>query len=201
MAWRRSGDKPLSETMLVRLPTHICATWPQWVKVHRIGANFTQRTSYEMLIKWKSSSICEWEAISTILSKEIRFLCFVYYFDTDNLERLADHNLFNQYNETHYHQLIVSVMDRSDIVTQLDFYLNGTLGYIMFTSCLYQNDVWKFSRLRWYTDIVFNHTYNHDFEILSKNSCISISLKHEMLINIFVLRNAISMLCLLPRYG
>ena len=95
MAWRRSGDKPLSETMLVRLPTHICATWPQWVKVHRIGANFTQKTSYEMLIKWKSSSICEWEAISTFLSKEIRFPCFVYYLDTDNLERLADHNLFN----------------------------------------------------------------------------------------------------------
>ena len=31
MAWRRSGDKPLSEPMIVRLPTHICVTWPQWV--------------------------------------------------------------------------------------------------------------------------------------------------------------------------
>ena len=31
MAWRRSGDKPLSEPMLVSLPTHICVTWPQWV--------------------------------------------------------------------------------------------------------------------------------------------------------------------------
>ena len=25
MAWRRPGDKPLSEPMMVRLPTHICA--------------------------------------------------------------------------------------------------------------------------------------------------------------------------------
>ena len=31
MAWRRPGDKPLSESMLVRLPTHICVTRPQWV--------------------------------------------------------------------------------------------------------------------------------------------------------------------------
>ena len=31
MAWRRPGDKPLSEPMAVRLPTHICVTRPQWV--------------------------------------------------------------------------------------------------------------------------------------------------------------------------
>ena len=34
MAWRRPGDKPLSEPMMVRLPTHICVTRPQWVKAH-----------------------------------------------------------------------------------------------------------------------------------------------------------------------
>ena len=32
MAWRRPGDKPLSEQMMVSLPTHICTTRPQWVK-------------------------------------------------------------------------------------------------------------------------------------------------------------------------
>ena len=32
MAWRRPGDKPLSEPMVVRLLTHICVTRPQWVK-------------------------------------------------------------------------------------------------------------------------------------------------------------------------
>ena len=31
MAWRRSGDKPLSEPMMISLPTHICVTRPQWV--------------------------------------------------------------------------------------------------------------------------------------------------------------------------
>ena len=33
MAWRRPGDKPLSETMMVSLLTHICVTRPQWVNV------------------------------------------------------------------------------------------------------------------------------------------------------------------------
>ena len=32
MAWRRPGDKPLSEPMMIRLPSHICVTRPQWVK-------------------------------------------------------------------------------------------------------------------------------------------------------------------------
>ena len=32
MAWRRPGDKPLSEPMMVSLPTHICVVRPQWVK-------------------------------------------------------------------------------------------------------------------------------------------------------------------------
>ena len=32
MAWRRPGDKPLSEAMMVNLPTHICVTRPEWVK-------------------------------------------------------------------------------------------------------------------------------------------------------------------------
>ena len=33
MAWRRPGDKPLSEPMLVSLLTHTCVTRPQWVKL------------------------------------------------------------------------------------------------------------------------------------------------------------------------
>ena len=36
MAWRRPGDKPLFEPMMVSSPTHICVTRPQWVndKLH-----------------------------------------------------------------------------------------------------------------------------------------------------------------------
>ena len=32
MAWRRPGDKPLSEPMMVSLLAHICVARPQWVK-------------------------------------------------------------------------------------------------------------------------------------------------------------------------
>ena len=32
MAWCRSGDRPSSEQMMVRLLTHICVSRPQWVK-------------------------------------------------------------------------------------------------------------------------------------------------------------------------
>ena len=34
MAWRCPGDKPLSEPMMVSLPTHICVTRPQWVTIY-----------------------------------------------------------------------------------------------------------------------------------------------------------------------
>ena len=36
MAWRQPGDKPLSEPMVVRLPTHICLTGPQWVNTSEV---------------------------------------------------------------------------------------------------------------------------------------------------------------------
>ena len=40
MAWRRPGDKPLSEPMMVILLTHICVTRPQWVKIHTSKQDF-----------------------------------------------------------------------------------------------------------------------------------------------------------------
>ena len=36
MVWRRPGDKPLFEPMVVSVLTHICVTRPQWVKLYRI---------------------------------------------------------------------------------------------------------------------------------------------------------------------
>ena len=40
MAWRRPGAKPLSEPMLVFVPTHICVTRPQWVKASKLNSCF-----------------------------------------------------------------------------------------------------------------------------------------------------------------
>ena len=39
MAWHQPGDKPLSETMMVRLLTYICITQPQWVNGHKHDDN------------------------------------------------------------------------------------------------------------------------------------------------------------------
>ena len=40
MAWRRPGDKPLSEPMMIILLTHICVTRPQWVNLKLHGISF-----------------------------------------------------------------------------------------------------------------------------------------------------------------
>ena len=48
MAWRRPGDKPLFETVLVNLLTHICVTRPQWI-------NMTQSCKHDTIPQciWK----------------------------------------------------------------------------------------------------------------------------------------------------
>ena len=41
VAWRRPGDKPLSEPMVVNLTTHICVTRPQWVNYDLRGTSIS----------------------------------------------------------------------------------------------------------------------------------------------------------------
>ena len=50
MAWRRPGDKPLSEAMMVSLLTHICVTWPQWVKPQKMVKRPRRRISMIRLL-------------------------------------------------------------------------------------------------------------------------------------------------------
>ena len=46
MAWRRPGDKPLSEAMMVRLLTQLCIARPQWV-------NLRLETSTRRIVCWQ----------------------------------------------------------------------------------------------------------------------------------------------------
>ena len=46
MAWRRPGDKPLSEAMLVSSLTHICVTLPQWVNCIVSSTHLHQEMPY-----------------------------------------------------------------------------------------------------------------------------------------------------------
>ena len=51
MAWRRSGDKPLSEPMMVNLLMHICVTQSQWVNSLALGqcdSNFISLISWHV---------------------------------------------------------------------------------------------------------------------------------------------------------
>ena len=75
MAWRRPGDKPLSEPMLVSLLTHICVTRPQWVKA---------------AVHYKEQRLCLWTTsvqglilgsnniLWYIIIKQIRNKVFIY---------------------------------------------------------------------------------------------------------------------------
>ena len=58
MAWRRPGDKPLSEAMMVRLPRHICVTRPQWV--NQMLTQFT----HSYMWHWVEMS---WDRCSTVV--------------------------------------------------------------------------------------------------------------------------------------
>ena len=48
MAWCRSGDKPLSESMMVSLLTHICVTRPRWVKTNTVMRSTSVIRYYSM---------------------------------------------------------------------------------------------------------------------------------------------------------
>ena len=46
MAWRRPGDKPLSEPRMESLLTHICVTRPQWVNKYVHGCMYMWTYTY-----------------------------------------------------------------------------------------------------------------------------------------------------------
>ena len=59
MAWRRPGDKPLSEPMMVRSLTHICVTRPQWVKwIAETWLLCTMIINQAMTTRWLFMIIC-----------------------------------------------------------------------------------------------------------------------------------------------
>ena len=66
MAWRRPGNKPLSEPMMDNLLTHICVTRPQWVKTPGGGVIRDNplvpvghmACSYDSLFSWQKHHLC-----------------------------------------------------------------------------------------------------------------------------------------------
>ena len=52
MAWRRPGDKPLSEPMMARFLTHICVTRPQWLNTHNLLMWISMVASHHWSMPW-----------------------------------------------------------------------------------------------------------------------------------------------------
>ena len=57
MAWHRPGDKPSSESMMVRLVTQMCVTRPQWVKhimhhlkIYMLGKTNIKRPCFSKIV-------------------------------------------------------------------------------------------------------------------------------------------------------
>ena len=83
MAWRRSGDKPLSEPMMVNLLTHICVTWPQWVNPWHVFIDLTYKMSATpprgqwIKSQWESCWQCH-TSTENIMHKICNTLLFVF---------------------------------------------------------------------------------------------------------------------------
>ena len=70
MDWRRPGDKPLSEPMLVIVPTHICVTWPQWVNIKQWGDHLIFMMEIPILIKWHKRFNTKLEQLERLRSED-----------------------------------------------------------------------------------------------------------------------------------
>ena len=68
IAWRRPGDKPLSEPMTASLLTHICITRPQWNNTQRsILPAYTVHRHYNMVNFFQNTIKCLYNAVQFII--------------------------------------------------------------------------------------------------------------------------------------
>ena len=65
MAWRRPGDKPLSEPMMVGLPTHICVNRSQWIKAMAAGTLKAGERKYA--VNWRISFNMQWKSAQILI--------------------------------------------------------------------------------------------------------------------------------------
>ena len=84
MAWRRPGDKPLSEPMMVSLWTHICVTRPQWVNngIYIVESQHLHIGSLGimslMYTRWQYKEICVTQNSSTHIMNFSMFWLWIF---------------------------------------------------------------------------------------------------------------------------
>ena len=76
MAWRRPGDKPLSEPMMVSLPTHIGVDRPQWDNPRKFQfvSQFGDAIKHGLMRNWNMEFCCRYSySHSNLVSKSASF--------------------------------------------------------------------------------------------------------------------------------
>ena len=77
MAWRRPGDKPLSEPMVVNLLTYICVARTRWVKFtpfcHRVLLSWLDSNDP---YQWKGYALCAILLVGNIVNSIITHVFF-----------------------------------------------------------------------------------------------------------------------------
>ena len=68
MDWHRTGEKPLSEPMMVSLLTHICVTRSQWVNFRLMRYKWLIAITWHALVVWSN----------LIISVVLHFLCQIW---------------------------------------------------------------------------------------------------------------------------
>ena len=122
MAWRRPGDKQLSEPMMVRLPTHICVTRPQWVN----EPNWTSSTlfAYSFGFDCDTTGYCRTDRVQFRLAhyqliRHINNRRFTMQFDesSTNIDNVHTYQLTTKSSKTfHLQILFVGNVQHYDVI-------------------------------------------------------------------------------------
>ena len=92
MVWRRPGDKPLSEPMMVSLLTHLCVTRHRWVEhtLYWISSIFIwyTRSVLHILAQYQFAGhtelttgpfVCPYVSITSIIKRLVRCCCYLWW--------------------------------------------------------------------------------------------------------------------------
>ena len=92
MAWRRPGDKPLSEPMMIISLTHICVTRPQWVKPQLIQnkSDKPNGTTYDMGVRVSPGGL-----VTRGISENIRWTCRACSLNLHSMMTSSNGNIFS----------------------------------------------------------------------------------------------------------
>ena len=109
MAWRRSGDKPLSQPMMDSLLMHICITPPQWVNTLWPGLNGRYVIDAILMVfsfKKKDRFLVY---INRMIHSEIEMLVTMTVFSSQRTLKAAKHNSdsFNNDKGSHHDRISI----------------------------------------------------------------------------------------------